>query len=164
MVRLVAVVLVFAACNTQDGLVELGSPTEVDENYYRCNVQPVLSARCAFVACHGTDERPLLVYAEQKLRLGIEWIDYQTPLTAAERAANFRTLRDFVARGPGDPDLLADKPLDVAAGGLFHGAKDQFGRDDVFLSRDDPGYQIMRAFIAGEVAADSCSVTDEVGL
>ena len=122
-----------------------------------------MAARCAFVACHGTDERPLRIYAEQKLRLGVEWVDYQTPLTDEERAANFRTLRDFVARGPGDAELLSEKPLDVSAGGLFHRGKDQFGTEDVFTSRDDPGYQIMRAFVDGEAADPACVPTEGVG-
>lgn len=161
--RAIVAALLLCGC-TQDGLGELATPAEVDESYYRCNVQPVLSARCAFVACHGTVERPLVIYAEQKLRLGIEWVDYQTPLTAEERAANFRALGDFVARNPGDPDLLSEKPLDVSAGGLFHRGKDLFGAEDVFVSRDDRGYQILRAFIDGETAAPDCLVTEEVGL
>jgi hypothetical protein len=158
-----AVSLALVAACTQDGLVELATPVALDESYFRCNVQPVLSARCGFVACHGTDERPLRIFAEQKLRLGVEWVDYQTPLTPEEQAANFQAVRDFAARGPGDADLLAEKPLDAVAGGLFHGGKDQFGTDDVFLTRDDPGYRIMRAFIDGEVAADGCQLTEEVG-
>lgn len=160
--RPAAILAALAAC-TQGGLGELGEPTEVDQSFFRCNVQPLLSARCAFTACHGTDERPLRIYAEQKLRLGIDWVDYETPLTDAERAANFRVARDFVARGPGDADLLADKPLDVAAGGLFHRGKDLFGSDDVFLDRDDPGYRIMSSFIAGETADPGCVETEEVG-
>lgn len=148
---------------TQDSISELEPLPELNRDHFRCDAEPVLVARCAFVACHGNDVRPFKLYAEQRLRLGIEWDDYETPLTAEESEANFRSALGWVARNPGDADLLAEKPLDTIGGGLFHGAKDQFGNVDVFETRADPGYAILRAFVDGEGQNPNCAPREDVG-
>ena len=38
-----------------------------------------------------------------------------------------------------------------------------FGAEDVFTSKDDPGYQLLASWIAGETAPASCTPTVEVG-
>ncbi len=35
-------------------------------------------ANCAFMVCHGDDERPLKIYAAKRFRLGISWDEYET--------------------------------------------------------------------------------------
>jgi len=42
----------------------------LDQNYYRCNVQPVFDRGCAMLGCHGTDStaRAFRVYARGRLR------------------------------------------------------------------------------------------------
>ncbi len=163
--KLIAVgVLGIALANcAQDGLAKREDLTLLDENYFRCNVQPVLAARCSFMACHGNDERPLMLFAEQRFRLSIPWDEYETPLTDEELLANFRMASGFVGRDDGEETLLADKPLDARVGGLFHRGRDLFGEDDVFLDRGDVGYQVLRDFADGASAPEDCAVREEVG-
>ncbi len=156
-----AVALLACVQNDLDRIDEL---PELDENFFRCEVQPVLASSCAFNACHGDDERPLRLYAEQRLRLDVPWEDYELPLTEQELAANLRTVRGFVARDSTEVDLLSEKPLDTRAGGLFHRGRDLYGDDDVFLSQDDVRYRVLRAFIDGDAADASCVPREDLGL
>ncbi len=151
--------LVLCSC-TQEGIEDETPLPVLDENYFRCEVQPILTASCAFMACHGNDERPLEIYAAKRYRLGISWVDYTLPITDEELAANFKLVRGFVQ----PLNLLADKPLDTRAGGLFHRGKDLFGNVDVYSSEDNIGYQKLKAFAAGETADADCTPTLEVGL
>jgi hypothetical protein len=150
------------AC-VQPGLDETFSPAELDRDYFRCQVEPVLVARCAFFACHGSNRRPLRLFAVQKLRLATPWDERDAPLSDAEHAANYDMARGF-AGGPGPerPQLL-DKPLDVEAGGLYHRGKTLYGEEDVFTSEDDPGYRIVSEWLAGAAADPGCIPTEEVG-
>lgn len=141
-------------------------PVEVpllDEAAFRCSVQPMLAKRCAFLACHGTALRPLRVYAPNRLRLGGEASERDRPLGEEELEANYDRAR-ALALGGHDEALLLQKPLDVAAGGLFHRGQEMFGGEDVFVSRDDPGYRLLLAWIEDEDhPPDDCEPTDEVG-
>lgn len=163
MVRAALMAAALVAGCTQSGLDGAGEPPPADLAFFRCEVQPVLAARCAFMACHGTPERPLLIYAEQRVRIDVPWAEYETPLSEVELATNFHIARGFIDPATGE-HLLADKPLDADAGGMFHRGKDQYGAEDVFLSRDDVGYQVLRAFGDGATAADDCEPRTEVGL
>lgn len=147
----------------QDGIDRQRELPSADEHYFRCEVQPVLAASCAFMDCHGRADRPLSIYAEQRFRLGISWDDYETPLTADELAANLHTVRGFIDQGDDQVVMLADKPLDTRAGGLFHRGRDLYGQDDVFLSTDDPGYRALRQLADGAEALPDC-VPAEVDL
>ena len=51
---------------------------------------------------------------------------------------------------------IASKPLDVDAGGYFHRGKEIFGGEDVFTDTEDPDYQIIRGWLAGETADPNC--------
>ncbi len=154
----IAALLVLGAC-AQQGIDEPADLPDLDPNYFRCLVQPVLAARCSFMACHGNQERPFQIYAEQRYRLGIDWIDYETPLTEEELEANFQLARGFTQ----PINLMALKPLDTSAGGRFHRGKDLYGNDDVFLSRSDAGYLILQAFGQRALADADCVPTEEVG-
>lgn len=161
-----AVLLLLATAQAgcaQDDIGQREDLVSLDENYFRCNVQPVLAARCSFMACHGNEERPLRLFAEQRFRLGISWDDYETPLTEEEFAANFRMVRGFVGRSSSEQNLLLEKPLDTRVGGLFHRGKDLFGSEDVFLERQDVGYVTLQEFSHGAVAEPDCRPTEEVG-
>ena len=165
MVRLcIAVLAAAAAACVQADLDAPDTLPEVDESYFRCQVQPVLASSCAFMACHGNDERPLSVYAEQRYRLGITWDNYEEPLTADELAANLRAVRGFLPAAPGEPNLLSDKPLDTRAGGLFHRGRDLYGDADVFLDRDDPRYQVLRDLPDGKTDEPACQPREDLGL
>ncbi len=161
MKRLVLVALLLPAC-VQQNIEQAVELRQLDANFYRCEVQPVLAAQCSFMACHGNDERPLMLYAEQRFRLGVSWEDYKTSITDEELAANLKMVEGFVSQNDSDVNLLRDKALDTRAGGLFHRGKDQYGTDDVFLDRQDPGYRVLEKFSAGAVADDDCTEREEV--
>lgn len=148
----------------QSGIDNTQGLPDVDQHFFQCEVQPVIAARCAFMDCHGNLDRALPLYAEQRFRIDISWRDYETPLTGEELAANFQALREFIATDASAPQLLTEKPLDTRAGGMYHQGKTQYGNDDVFLSRDDIGYQILLDFIAGATATPACTPREEVGL
>ncbi len=137
---------------------------EADINYFRCNVQPVIAARCAFMECHGTPDRGMPIYAEQRYRLDVTWDDYQLPLKEDELAVNFRVVRGFFARNGEQQDLLSEKPLDVQAGGLYHLGNEPRSTEDVFMTRDDAGYVLLRKFIEGTTADEGCEPTEEIGI
>jgi len=42
----------------------------LDNNFYKCNVQPVLARSCAMAGCHGglSEDRPLRVFARGRQR------------------------------------------------------------------------------------------------
>jgi hypothetical protein len=147
--------LLAGAC-VQEGIDQPAELPSVDEHYFRCRVQPVLAKSCAFMDCHGNDERPLQVYAEQRFRVNPSWLDYEDPLTSEELSANLQTVRGFVGTDLGPKALLSEKPLDARSGGLFHRGRDLYGTDDVFLSRDEEGYQTLRAFVDGATEAADC--------
>ena len=138
-------------------------PAALDREYFRCNVQPVLAARCAFPACHGTRKRPLAIYAPGRERYQVTWDRPTEPITADELDANFRLVSGFTSTdATGEPWLLA-KPLATSAGGYYHRAADLFGAEDVFVTTDDPGYQLLAAWLAGQIAQPTCTPITAVG-
>lgn len=154
MVRWVLCSLVLTSC-VQEGIDAQVELPLADGHFFRCKVQPVLARDCAFMDCHGNDERPFRVYAEQRFRLEVDWFEPDIRLSDAELAANFRVARGFIDQ---DDDLgyLSEKPLQRAAGGLFHRAQDLYGTQDVYLSEEEAGYQVLRSFSTGVSAASDC--------
>jgi hypothetical protein len=146
-----------AACTA--GIEDPASLPALDRDDFRCAVQPVLAARCAFAGCHASARRPLRLYAVGRMRLGVGWDRLAEPLTADELEANYQATRGFALD---DPPLLLAKPLDPRAGGWFHRGQSLYGGDDVFLSTDDPGYALLAAWIGGATAAADCTPTTEV--
>ena len=135
----------------------------LDRDFFRCNVQPVLAARCAFPACHGTRVRPLAIYAPGRERYRVGWDRPTEPITADEIDANYKVASGFATTSATGDAWLVAKPLTPAAGGYYHRAADLFGAEDVFLTKDDPGYKLLAAWIAGGTAPASCTPTTEVG-
>jgi hypothetical protein len=159
MVKLV-IVLAIAGCAVDNPAAPTGS---LDREYFRCNVQPVLAARCAFPACHGTQRRPLTIYAPGRERYQVGWDRPTEPITQFELDANFGIASGFTTTtATGEPWLLA-KPLATSAGGYYHRGADLYGNSDVFVTKDDTGYQLLASWIAGQTAAASCAPTTEVG-
>lgn len=158
--RAVAFALALAACTA--GLDDPATLPELDRDDFRCSVQPVLAARCAFAGCHASARRPLRLYAVGRMRLGVGWDRLAEPLTAEELDANYRATRGFTIAGVDERPLLLAKPLDPRAGGYYHRGQDLYGDEDVFLSIDDPGYRLLSAWIAGAAAASDCQPTTEV--
>ena len=160
MVRwMVAVALV--ACS-QDGLDAERSAAVLDRAMFRCRVQPVLVARCAFPACHGSNQRPLRVFARQRLRLEVPPDRREADLTQEEEEANYERALAF-AGDASTPPLLLAKPLEGRAGGFYHRAKDLYGDLDVFATADDPGYRHLADWIAGGADDPGCVPSEEVG-
>jgi hypothetical protein len=47
----------------------------LDDNYFKCNVEPILDRKCSMIGCHGTETgRALRVYARARLRGGNQMI------------------------------------------------------------------------------------------
>lgn len=161
MVTRVLPVLVLASCVT-----DLDAPAPaaaLDRAYFRCNVQPVLAARCAFPACHGSVRRPLSIYAPGRERYQVGWDRPTEAVTKYELDANFAIASGFATTtATGDPWLLA-KPLATSAGGYYHRGADLYGSEDVFLTKADPGYQLLANWIAGTSAPTNCRPITEVG-
>ncbi len=136
----------------------------LDAADFRCNVQPVIAARCSFLACHGSGRRPFRAYARGRLRLEIARHEIvSSALSDAELGANFEMARGFAADDRFDRSPLLLKPLDPSAGGHFHVATDLFGTEDVFATADDPGYQKIAAWLDGNTSDAACRPTTEVG-
>lgn len=158
----VAIVAVVAPGCAQEGLEEPESLATLDPEFFRCEVQPVLAARCAFFACHGSATRPFRLYARNRLRFDVAPQERETPLRPSEVGFNYESARAF-AGDPRRPSLLLLKPLEEDAGGYIHVGATLYGRGDVFRTADDPGYQKLAAWIAGATAPSGCVETEEVG-
>lgn len=159
MVRL-HILIAFAGCAV-DNPAE--PPAALDRDAFRCTVQPVLAARCAFPACHGSARRPLALYAPGRERYQIGWDRPTQAITPYELDANYRVVLGFTTTtATGEPWLLA-KPLATTAGGYYHRGADVYATEDVFVSKSDPGYQILASWIAGQTAPASCAPIMEVG-
>lgn len=131
----------FALAGCVDGPGSIGLPTG-DLEAFRADVQPLLAERCATPTCHGSDERPLRVYAPALFRLDPARLHLDEPLDDEELALNYERVRGFV--DPADPEAstLLRKPLASGAGGTEHEGGLQF--EDIH----DRGYAGVVAWIA----------------
>jgi len=130
----------------------------LDENFFRCRVEPVLAESCAFYACHGAAERPFRVYAPNRLRLAVPEARRAIALTDAEHEHNQRAAESFARSSDGyDEPLLIEKPLDVALGGAFHRGAEDYGGGDVIVDPDDPALAALRAWVDGATEEDACA-------
>jgi len=119
----------------------------LDENYFRCNVQPIYDRLCSQLGCHGTEERPLRIYARVKWRIkesrrGTHNGDGVDGLTDLEWCRNFDGSRAFATDVTTDSQLLT-QPLDPGEGGLAHAGYTLFPDDQ------DAGYQTIRDWLDG---------------
>jgi hypothetical protein len=160
MVKHAFLLLLVVGCAVDNPPTQVGA---LDREYFRCNVQPVLAARCAFPACHGTRVRPLAIFAPGRERLRVTWDRPTEAVTQDELDANFKLVTGFTTLdATGEPWLLS-KPLATSAGGYYHRGADLYGSDDVFMTKDDAGYQKLEKWIAGETAQPTCAPTTMVG-
>ena len=145
-----------AGCTQPNGTVATG---ELDEAFYRCRVEPVVAARCAFFACHGDPARPYRIYAPNRMRLDVTEDQRALYITAAETRANYDNALGFSvhveAYGYDEP-LLVEKPLDETIGGAYHEGAEIYGQGDVFTDPSDPELDVLRAWIAGATEEESC--------
>jgi hypothetical protein len=122
----------------------------VDYAYFVERVQPILEHSCAFFACHGSRDRAFQVYQEVRLRENPDpgpILEAPAPLTPAELERNFRNAAGMLYGFENPEDsLLFSKPL---AEGTRHAGATIFNGPDVFLTRQDPGYQTMLLWARG---------------
>lgn len=117
-------------------------------NEFVTSVQPIVRKSCAYLACHGTLERSLSVYAVGFLRApppfaGTSLDEHQ--LTDEELAWNFDSLRVRAADGSEAAEsALLLKCLDPVAGGIEHA-------DGlvIFEDRSHPDYQSFELWVEG---------------
>jgi hypothetical protein len=138
-----ALALALAACAV-DPPPKLQLPTLAERGRFDTEVFPILAASCAMPACHGTELRPLRIYALGRLRME----GAAGALTAAEMQANYdRALVWSMETASELPDMVR-KPLDRAAGGSWHAGVDPYGRN-IYLSRQDPHWLTLYNWIYG---------------
>lgn len=133
------------------------APPDLDEAFFRCRVQPVLTKSCAALLCHGDPERPFRVYARNRLRLGGSEAERNAFLREAERAFNFASARAFASPGAPEQSLLLLKPLDERAGGYYHGGAVEYGQGNLFASDEDADFETLRAWLSGEKEEAACT-------
>lgn len=138
----------------QGGLDDPRDLPPLDEAYYRCRVQPVLTKSCAGLACHGNEQRYFHIYTRNRLRVSTDPATINAQLTEEERGFNFNSARAFI--DPEDPEssLLLKKPLEGLKGGYFHVGALIFNKGNIFADEDDKDYKIILAWASGEKEED----------
>jgi hypothetical protein len=150
----IAVLLGAFAC--QGGLHDSKPLVDLDEPYFRCHVQPVLTKSCSAFVCHGDARRFFNVFARNRLRMQGTEKDRNAPLSDKERAANFEAARAFVDSASPDSSWLFVKPLEQSAGGYFHRGAIIYGGGNVFANRDDPDFKTLQAWAQGAKEDAAC--------
>jgi hypothetical protein len=88
------------------------APPALDLAVFSSRAQPVLAARCATPACHGSDRRRLRVYAPGFFRSDPARVHRDEPLSSDELLANERSASAFAADVlRADESLLVTRPL-----------------------------------------------------
>ncbi len=135
------------ACTS--GLTDPLPQVALDEAFFRCHVQPILSKECATFACHGNADRAFRLYARNRLRYGnADETQRNSKLNDAERQLNFDAARAFVDVGNRDDSFLLMKPLEADAGGYYHGAT-KIGTTNVFASTSSMEWQTIAQWVKG---------------
>lgn len=150
---LLASLLAIAACRS--GLEDQAALPALDEPYFRCRVQPVLTKSCGAFACHGDGARFFRLFGRDRLRFGGTEEQRNAFMRDEERAANFNSARAMVNADNPEESLLLKKPLEQAAGGYYHGAV-KLGTANVFPNKDDPDYKTLAAWVGGAKEDASC--------
>lgn len=131
--------------------------------YFACAVQPLLDRDCSFSGCHGNVQRGMQVLSPSRMRISSEYAiarmqtsdaeveeGIHPALTNVELSFNYEQVRGYSrALSAGRPAPILDKPLAVAAGGIYHTA-----HGDVFASKDADGYKVIEAWLRGATAAE----------
>jgi hypothetical protein len=155
--RLLVAPLVALACAcTSSGLQDPRTLAQPDADYFRCQVQPILAKSCAAFACHGSGLRYFRVFARNRLRSSGTEADRNAALRPEELQANYDAARAFVDASDPDHSFLLMKPLDGSAGGWFHRGAQIFGEGNVFMTTDDPDYQVLSQWVHGAPGDPAC--------
>ncbi len=154
MIRALSVIAVFGAIGCQSGLEDERPLPALDEPFFRCRVQPVLTKTCSTFACHGDARRYYNVFARNRLRAQGMEKDRNAPLSLLERASNFEAARAFVQDSDPRASWLLLKTLEQ--GGYFHRGARIFGGGNVFANREDPDFKVIEAWTLGTKEDAAC--------
>ncbi len=154
----------------------------LDENFYRCNVEPIMDRKCSMMGCHGTEAgRALRIYARGRLRItgemltdsnnsclkqgqsgptescigSIECRCYFEPHTPTEWRRNYDSARGFALDSTGTPVGGPDESDLIAqpiVGGKAHAGIHLFRNNDAEHDK-------LRRWLMGETLA-SCSTNN----
>lgn len=131
---------------------------KVDRQAFECAVQPIFARECSMPACHGNPLRRLKVLSPGRMRLPAELskalaaqsqedreAGNHPALTAVELDFNFVQARSMIAPDQPIADCpLLNRPLAVAAGGMYH-----VEGGDIFTNTVDADYLTLQAWIQG---------------
>ncbi|TNF35502.1 MAG: hypothetical protein EP329_06135 [Deltaproteobacteria bacterium] len=160
LVTALSCVVAVGGCAVDNPVAPLPQPSF---EYFACAVQPVLDRNCSFGGCHGNVQRGMQVLSPSRMRIASEYAiarlqttdeeveeGIHPALTNVELSFNYEQARGWSrASSPDRPAPILDKPLAVAAGGLYHTT-----HGDLFASKDDDGYKVIEAWLHGATAAE----------
>lgn len=136
---------------------EAQSSPDLDEAFFACQVQPLLTKYCGTFVCHGDSRRYLTIYARNRLRFDIvDENERNMPLSEDERAFNYESARALVDGDDPEQSWLLLKPLEQSAGGYYHVGAETFGGGDVFTDVDDRDYRLLLRWASGERQETVC--------
>src|SRR5882724_8337416 len=113
------VALLFASwmvASCQSDLDATAPLAALDEPYFRCKVQPVLTKSCGALACHGDARRYFHVFSRNRMRAQGSEADRNAALTREKRSANLIAAIAMVDGASPDASWILKKPLDSSAG------------------------------------------------
>ncbi len=161
-----------AMCGTTNGKPNEGplSLPDLDMDFYKCKVEPIVDRGCAFLGCHGTEAgRVYKVYARARLRRketvpamclqtspqdlqemgsGTTMCDGWLPHTTGEWQENFDNARAFMVgvANPDDCELLSQPVI----GGKNHTGVHLFAKTDA-------DYTTIRQWLSGTKLGSTCN-------
>ena len=141
----------------------------LDENFFLCNVQPVLDRKCSQLGCHGTEEgRALRLYARGRLRNAGEKLTppptcpqpatadectgsvickCRGPKTTIERRRNYDNARAFALDTKGNPIPAGSEDTSELIAQPVVGGKAHAGIH--LFHSDDAEAQVIRDWLGG---------------
>lgn len=146
--------VLLAGCQPDLGAAR--EPIALDEPFYRCKVQPILVKSCGALLCHGDATRFYRIFGRNRLRYGLPEEKRGDPLMDEETAFNYQSALAYVDAEEPEKSLLLLKPLDQAAGGYYHGGALEFDQGDVYLSKEEPEFQVLIEWVNGAKEDELC--------
>ncbi|HEY5951412.1 MAG TPA: hypothetical protein VIV40_38225 [Kofleriaceae bacterium] len=137
-------VLVGGACSVVENEPAPNPAASLNEQVFRCNVEPVLVRQCSYNACHGIAGAALRVYSPGKLRASppADIDSAIAPLSDSEHHANFESAAGFAFGITAiDDNWLLRKPLPSGDGGYEHAG------GAIYSGVNDPQYVVIRAWL-----------------
>lgn len=158
-----ALLWVLCTCGCASGSSEYSGPLPSPDGARFVNdVYPMLLRDCAYVGCHGMQERFFQVYGPGRVRMRPDDTEPGDPLTLEEVTHSYERAVSMIASSEVVEDsLLIRKPLEAQAGGQGHKGVDDLGRN-VFASQDDPGWKTLLQWAKSEGSAPTQAQVDAI--